>query len=644
MDSNFQVKITADLSDLQNRLKNVEASLKTLGAVAESSNKTISSSFNNTATAVQKVGVDMNRARLATFAFGQVIRDAGFFSQSFGLGMLAISNNIPILIDQLVLLSGVSAGFGAALSVVGSLLAAGATVFAYWAQGVERNGGTVSGAINKMANDSESSLGRLVEYLNTPPASEILGKAVEGIKQGMDAIKKIIDAGVKLAIALWERFGPTVMDMLDSFFSMAKNVMLISLNLLRLAAAIVQGDWTTALKSIGNIGKLVFNNLVELAQGYINFLSKRLGGFVSLFDPLKGAMIEVAGQQVVKLGDSFKFASEDLNGFNFDLIDLINNLFKSDSNLTKTGKALKDTKSPLDELSDSLKVINNDITLDNATKAEERAKAYKSAINDMIKNGVDPASASIKNLQDRMASEFLLAFSIKFVDENDVLNSIKKKQSEAQEEILRKGAVKPVDITGDYQRQFTDLQLMMFDMIPTIGEMTSNIVNQVANGFADIIASFADGLGQLISGDMSIGEFGQSLVQSIGRFLSQIGRQMVAFGAATIAYGIAMKAIKSGNPAAMLTGGAGLIAAGAALSVIGAAISGLVGGQKTESNSARPMTSFGSINSGAVNFPTNTSAMNNQFSPGSVIAETRVSGNDLSILIKRADNNRNEYF
>jgi hypothetical protein len=340
MDSNFQVTITANIQDLVSRVSAIEKELGKISSAAANAGKSIKSSFDTASVSVSRVGVDMNRARLATFAFGQVIRDAGFFSQSFGLGMLAISNNIPILIDQLVLLAGVSAGLGAALSLVGSLVAAAATVFAYWAQGVQRDGGTVSGAINAMVNDSESALGRLVEYFSKPPASEILSKAVNGVKEGMDAISKIIDAGVTLAIALWERFGPAVMIALNAFFSMAKNVMLISLNLLRIGAAIVQGDWSKALKSIGNIGKLVFNNLIEFAQAYIGLVTKGLGAIIKLYDPLKGTMLQVAGQQFVKLGDSFKFATEDLSGFNFDLLSFVNNLFNADKQAAETTKSI----------------------------------------------------------------------------------------------------------------------------------------------------------------------------------------------------------------------------------------------------------------------------------------------------------------
>ena len=562
MDSNFQVKITADLSDLQNRLKNVEASLKTLGAVADTSSKTISRSFETAALSVQKVGVDMNRARLATFAFGQVIRDAGFFSQSFGLGMLAISNNIPILIDQLVLLAGVSAGLGAALSLVGSLVAASATVFAYWAQGVQRDGGTVSGAINAMVNDSESALGRLVQYFSKPPASEILSKAVNGVKEGMDAISKIIDAGVTLAIALWERFGPAVMIALNAFFSMAKNVMLISLNLLRIGAAVVQGDWSKALKSIGNIGKLVFNNLIEFAQAYIGLVTKGLGAIIKLYDPLKGTMLQVAGQQFVKLGDSFKFATEDLSGFNFDLLSFVNNLFNA-------GKQAGDAKKGVDSLSKSVADLN---------KVQSVGVSQQG---NMPRTAGNVVNVNLRDAEIKKAA--------------DDLNLYMELKGQEMAAILNNG-----------------------------------IVAAVGNSMFAIGEAFA-------TGGNAAKAFGAGILSTISGILSQLADKLIAASLAGLLFSTAMKNLFDPKNWGLA------LAAGIALKVAAGAAGGFAsnlsgGGGSIASGSQRsPTPSFGRIDTSM----SNSIGMAGSSQP---VLETRVSGNDLVILMNRSSNARNNYY
>ena len=609
MDSNFQVRISANIADLQRSIKEAQATLRELKGVAD----TTSESFNKMGANANKVGAEMNRARLATFAFGQVVRDAGFFSQSFGLGVLAISNNIPILIDQLVLLSGVSAGFGMALSLMGSLLAAAATVFAYWAQGVERDGGTVSGAINKMANDSESSLGKLIKYLSTPPASEMLGKAAEGVRQGMEAIKKIIDAGVKLAIAIWERFGPTVMFMLDRFFSMAKNVMLISLNLLRLAAAIVQGDWTKALSAIGNIGKLVFNNLLELAQGYIKFLSERLGGFVSLFDPLKGAMIQAAGMEVIKLGDSFKFASEDLEGFNFNLLELVNDLFKVTKSTKDAGKETETYASIMAKLSDELESIDYTFTGTFGDRQEARIKAMQSAIESLRKIGFEKTSKAVKDLSTEM----------------DSLLSQQQALDTKQNPLRVAGVVSTAGGLAGAGRQITDEEAAAaLKKLEDLNRQANFMkqFNEDTNQANESVTALVRTVGNdLVNSFMTMMETGRFSFESIGQALLGMIKRLVAAAAAAAVLSVILSSLFPG-------------AGNTSFKDIFKGISGIgIGGGLGVASSP----SVGTITTSGINTSINSS---NAMSAGGGVLETRVSGNDLVILLDRASNNRNKYF
>lgn len=146
MDSNFSVKITADISQLQSRLASVEA---ITGKFKQSMDKAADS--------VKNMEQNANRGRMVAFAFGQVIRDAGFFSQSFSLGILAISNNIPILIDQISLSVKALQPYAGALSLIGSLLTAGLTVWAYSTQAIKAN----KEAIDSLTKSTGEELGRL---------------------------------------------------------------------------------------------------------------------------------------------------------------------------------------------------------------------------------------------------------------------------------------------------------------------------------------------------------------------------------------------------------------------------------------------------------------------------------------------------
>lgn len=569
MDSNFQVKITADLSDLQARLKNVESALNKLGVTAETANKQVSKSFEQTSVAAQKLGADMSRGRLAAFAFGQVIRDAGFFSQNFGLGLLAVSNNIPILIDQLVLLSGVSAGFGAALSLLGSALAAGLTIFAYWAQGVERNGSSVSAEISKMANDSGSAIGKLVNYLNTPPASNMLGAAVAGLEEAAGLIKQIMSAVVDFSIAVWDNFGSDISDVFKIFYDIVYNTMNNVLNIFRLAGSVVKGDFGGAFTAIGNIAKNVINNIIGLIQSFVRVSSTLFGTLVGAVDPLKGEAIKAAGKQLVQFGDSIKFAREEAAESSFSFKDFFNNLFDGSG---KAGKA----KTAIDGVRQSVEELN---------------KAQSVGVS---QDGAGPrTSGNVEVIS-------LTAAAVKA--EMDALNAYMQMKGEEMAAILNDG------------------------MVMTVG-----------NAMYSLGAAFA-------MGGNAAQAFGSAILGSLSSILSQLADKLIAAGLAGLAFSTAMKNLF--NPA---NWGVAL-AAGIALKVAAGAAGGFArnlsggGGGIGGSMSASPTPTFGGMAGINPNTGMNATSSIAASINAAPVLETKISGNDLVILMNRSSNTRNSYF
>jgi len=566
MDSNFQVKITADISNLQASIKSAQSTLNSLKATSENT----SGSFNAMSQSINRVGGDMNRARLATFAFGQVIRDAGFFSQSFGLGVLAISNNIPILIDQLVLLSGVSAGFGAALSVIGSALAAGLTVFAYWAQGVERNGGTVSGAIKKMGEDSESAIGRLVNYLSTPPASNMLSAAVAGLEEAVGLIKQIMEAAVDFSISVWNNFGSDISTIFRVFYGIIYNTMNNVLNIFRFAASIIKGDFGGAFEALGNIAKNVINNIIGLIQIFVKTSSTLLGTFVSTFDPLKGAIIKAAGEQLVQFGDGLKFASDTADVASFSFRDFFDGLFKG-------GKQVDETTESLDKLRQSRDRISQ--------------KLYGKMSYESLPGLVTP------RLKDQ---------------------------------------VKPVELFPsklfDYQKE--QLKNFVLEMM----RIEQQIDDIFTNGIALTIGNAMMAIGDAFATGGNIGKaFGKAILGSLASVLSQFGDMLIAASLAGLTFSTALANLF--NPA---NWGVAL-AAGIALKIAAGALGGFARNPSGGNNMAMPPTGQSGPNFLALPtaFQNGTMSMagNNQMT-----LQTRISGNDLAILVNRADRNRNGYY
>lgn len=579
MDSNFSVKITADITELRNRMTAIEQELGKISKSAKTAGDSIKSSFDSAATSTTRVGTEMNRARLATFAFGQVIRDAGFFSQSFGLGVLAISNNIPILIDQLVLLSGVSAGLGSVLSVLGSVLAAGLTVFAYWAQGVERNGGSVSGSINKMVNDGESSIGRLVEYLSSPPASEILGSMVAGLEESISLMKQIMDAAVTLFIAIWNQFGGDIAVVFNSIYEVAYNAMNNVLNIFRFVASVIKGDWETAFEAILNIGKNVFNSLIAILQALVKASSGAVGFLVGLVDPLKGEQIKIAGTQLSLLGDSIKFAKESTDGFNFSFKDFLSTLFKGK-------KQIKDTKDSIDDLNKS-----------------RRQPAL-------------PRNAYVKEPFDKPIYEALKGKPVKQVN-----------------------LVKPKVAPGSLEAE--QLKEMVLNLI----ELEKQIDDVLVNGIANTIGDAMMAIGEAFATGGDIGKaFGNALLRSLASVLSQFGDMLIAASLAGLSFSNAFKNLFDPKNWALA------LAAGVALKIAAGGLAGFTRNASSGSRGANVASAAsgmgGSLDNRGMGPIYTRSTISNigLSSQANPVLETRVSGNDLVILMNRANKNRNGYY
>lgn len=95
-------------------------------------------------------------------------------------------------------------------------------------------------------------------------------------------------------------------------------------------------------------------------------------------------------------------------------------------------------------------------------------------------------------------------------------------------------------------------------------EFVDNMNQIMADGMADFISTFAEGIGRLASGDINFDEFFNSILGQIGKFL-------MTFGEALIAYGIASDAFKKAfsNPYVAIAAGAALVAIGGFITGLG---------------------------------------------------------------------------
>ena len=661
MDSNFQVKITADLGDLAAKIKNIESTLKNLDASFKATGEKAKTSFKAVSSSLATAGVDMNRVRLATFAFGQVIRDAGFFSQSFGLGLLAISNNIPILIDQLVMLSGVSAGVGAAISLMGSFLTAGLTVFAYWAQGVQSSGKSVGGEIQKMALDSQNVIGKLVDYLSKPPASEILNKVIGGILTGFEAIKGYFNAYVNLIQIIWDKFGKDISDGTSRTFQLIQgtleNTLNVLVNFVRLATGLISGDFDLMGKAIVGIFKGIFNQVVNIWSNLIKNLASGIGYIVSVTQPALGAAITQSGKNFVDFANKNKFATESILDFNFNLKDSIKNLKFATPEQKKHREEVDKIAKIYKTLADELKVIKYDLLSSDLEKANSTVEAHQKALKNLLIEGVEPLSAEYKKMESAMLSAMmalndqegklfaakLLTTSIAAKAEQSAQKELdaKKKQAEIEKQLSALGTDSVAgELTDDPTNAILEQRNALFlKQIQNINN-TKKLLMDMGNILVGPLAGAFETMMQ--TGEFSFKAIIKSLGQVIAKLMAAIAAAAILAVVISIATGGAAGGGKSFATAfSGLMSGKGMFpgltprAKGGIFTGPSAALIGEYPGARNNPEVVAPLDKLKSLigDSGAGSSGGFTGQL-----------ETRISGNDLVILMNRANKNRNGYY
>lgn len=685
MDSNFKVRITADLSELEKSLGSVKTLLGTVSSTAVTSSKAISSSADTASVSVgnlnktfQKTNDDSGRARLAAFAFGQVIRDAGFFSQSFGLGLLAISNNIPILIDQLVLLTGISGAAGVAISLLGSFLTAGLTAFAYYAQSLARDGKSVGQVFKDMALDSESMLGKLVNYLSSPPASTILNEMIGNIQSGFAEMKSIFRDFVSVAMKFWDSFGNDIMAATSTIFSYITETLKyqlgLSLNIIKAVVALMSGDFSGLADAIGNIFKGIANQIINVLTFIASRGTQIIGSFVGLFDKLGGENIKNAGKAIAQFGNSLKIASTESKAADFNLKNWISTIDTTAPKSKKAADGVKDSVKTIADVYEELRIkllqIEADTTLNTEESAKKKVSAYRSAQEDIISITKSSNGEQVKSLGELMAKFDSIANQQKNLAayyKNDPLGQVLASIPKKIENI--KGsydtlATKITQIDSVQQDTFADkapkyiqaFQTTINTLIANGVDPASRQIQLLQMGIANLSTTTegfnntALSAAQMLMGPLA-GSFEQMLTsgtfsfQSLTKVIGDMVKKLIAAAIAAFLLATILKSITGGSMGVAGKGKGGFgelfsqmsglkMASGGIASGPTQALIGEYPGAKTNPEVVAPLDKLQGILA-------NTMGGGSQ---GPSTLQTRISGNDLVILMERANKNRNGYF
>jgi len=148
---------------------------------------------------------------------------------------------------------------------------------------------------------------------------------------------------------------------------------------------------------------------------------------------------------------------------------------------------------------------------------------------------------------------------------------------------------------------------------------TSTLNDLIQSSVPNAISNLGSALGEaLATGGNVVNALGNSLLQSIGGFISQLGTMLIQYGLLLVGFGKAQAAFLVGDPATKIGAGIVMIGLGVAASVAGSAISSFGSGNGAGAGGKSAQTSGGSNS----NFSSNTGGFSSSNSgSGTVVFE-----------------------
>lgn len=617
----LEVEIGADNSELKNKIKEVEFDIKQLSNLkiekiklgldtkaldanikdAKKSLVDLKTTLRDTGNSVGKdFAPKVANGGNALMQFSRIAQDAPF-------GIMGIGNNITATAEAFSHLKAQSgSSVGALKAVASSLMGTGGVLLAVSLVTtgltiMSQKGLTLGDVFNKLTGDFDKTKQAMQEL------------SVETIKNAQAQISTVgayVSAAKNINLSMSDRLLAVkkLQDEYPAYFGNLTKEQILNGNV----ATAVKGV-TAALIAKAKASALT-DRIVKLAEEEEKVQNKINDAIATTFKLYQLSKQEAAAAAIV--------LNKQLSGE----IDLVAELNKGNAqNLSKTEKtalAAFQYSATLRDLSGELKTSKAE--QDRLTKSLESATAAQiklDTVTDKTKKTTTKKRASLTAIP-------LFDVAKSTDEENDAILKMMRDMLSEDINKLKKDPIKlniplqiiPAGVSVEMQRL---LELMRaFDK--EANELIMGSITNTFNSLGDTIAN------SLANGGNMIQSIGNSLLQSIGGFISDMGGLLIKYGTLAVVKGKLDLAIAAGGP---LSIGAGLaaIAVGVALKAAGGAI-----GQRAQSGSG------GSVQAGnSVSTPTSStgSSGGSNFTGGTVVFE--ISGQSLvGVLSNTLDKNR----
>jgi tape measure domain-containing protein len=417
-----------------------------------------------------------------------------------------------------------------------------------------------------------------------------------------DSLKEIFNDLKDFAVDVWKTLGSNIINACKIAFDTIKGIVTSTLgiitNAVKIFKGIIEGNWSDVWEGVKGLTASIWNGITNLVKNAIKAISNSLGGFFKLLG------MDTIGNGLTNLGSGIdsifnkiqipiKAATKSVKDFKKELTgvkaDGISIGGVTTTTTTKAGGLSKEDK----KRQDSIKGVYEDLAIGlkqvDATfgasfdeKSKKRIQEYQTAINDLIKNGIDPASAAIKRLQAAQQGEMILEAPNKGKEIKPVQAQMKTPLTDFQ------------SLLTTEQRDILAGQLEFNDRLNGLFE------NSLGNGIGDAFSAIGEAFA---TGGNALEAFGGSILKSFGGFLSSFGDLLIKYGAAAVVKG--KLDIAAMIPGAGIAAGLAAMGAGAALKLAAGAFSALLGGGGKSGGKDKKEKRTAFANGGVVFGPTN---------------------------------------
>ena len=529
MATELEVRLTANIRDLQSQLKKAEKTVSNYGIKVDQQGA-------KAGAGLAKTGKGAANALPAMQEFSRVIQDAPF-------GIMGVGNNIQQLTANFGNLTRNAGGAGAALKLMLGSLAGPAGILL--AVSAVTSLMTVFRDKLKFATSATKELAKATKEFTTEALTEV------NTLKGLISIAENLNNSYKVRTGALEEINKKYGDYLgnlslEELQSKETKTAVDNLTKSILQQAKVKGVEALITEKISDKSEDLSESLVKQRAAYAQVrtelvrLNSTYGLGIDLTQGL-GTAANEAFAAINKIGGR-------KSGIGGTLDFVVNQYAEASKDLKGVSKDIENEIEPLNELLTSLKV--GQLSFDT----------------DSIDNGVTVIGEKIKSAVSKGLPTINLRDAFKLNDKNltGVFTDPISKELERLGILLDKAPSLIAPKLTNVQIQFQDLQNNLAEVFSSenfansISTLFNNVGQALANG-----ASFASAMGSAIIG-------------AFGGFLSSFGKQLISYGTAALAFSVVSKGLL--NPITAAPSAIAAIAIGSALSIAGGALSGLAQG------------------------------------------------------------------